>query len=146
MIKRHIIILLFTSCCFACKATKEIISIDSIIFKIDFQNNFVKNDKISLLINGCKVFENKTFESDPVIGFTREEVVAKRNGNVMLLTFESDSISCTIDGVKAIKLEVKLNEVSKIYNLNIVKDKYIGVSNSKMGIIIVQQNTEFVYD
>lgn len=145
-IKYFILISFFINSCMVGKGYENTSKDDSLIFILDFQDNFTKSDKVFLSINGCEIFSNREFESDSILGFTRKVLTGQRKENNLVVYFEMDTIICKNKDFKNLKFEILVNKTKKEYLFNIDKGKYIGVSKSSSGVNIIQQNKEFVYD
>lgn len=116
-------------------------------FEIHFQGGFDINDSCSLSINGCKIFENKTFNGFVGLDFTGCVIHSHTDSGYHVINDigKTDTIRCEKSDVFVIKF--KVNRIENEFKIDRVKGTYLGFSKNEDGTIhLTQYTSPFIYE
>jgi hypothetical protein len=127
--------------------SKKNINLEKILlFEIDFQD-FFENDRASLRLNNCIIFENVQLVSDKSEGLT--DIILKGywcEKNKIEIIFKKKSVICNFSEHK-IDLLILFNNKEKPYLIDLRKGKYLGFSKKNSDELVFNQSLKpFVYD
>lgn len=143
MKKLFYFLLIFT---LSCSSSTNILSNESILFKVDFQDFFI-NDTINLKLNDCPIVSGIILNSDNSLGVSNFRLaVYNKADNNYRVTFSEKNIVCKGAGSN-IWLNIELNGNLNKFKIDLKQGMYIGFSKkNKTSLSFFQSKKPFEYN